>query len=519
MREVWVRRSIVFGLISAFIGAISKLTFVDIDLFHEMALYREVLNRGSILRNDVFSYIPTLNPVVHHEWGTGAILYWVTVETGFAATGLMILKYLLSLSVAFGCYTVAIRNGASRYVFSFLAFFGIALGWIGFTTIRSQLFTLLFLTLFLLLVEEDRKGFTTPFFLWLPLYVIWLNVHGGFLVGFGLFVLYIVERVFFGLFDHMSFRELLAVNKRLLATLVLMCLLLPVNPYGLDYVPYLWNAVSLSRSPLIIEWGPLYRSIDVLLVFCISLVVVFYAMSQKRLREMPGLLLIAATAWISFWHYRHLTIFAVVWMCYAPIYIQRTTLGYLIETTCTNHSRLLIALFMTVGVLGAFYASWNQFWKLRIPCTIEKEQKGEPIYPVGAVKYLHDQDFSGNVMSPFESGAYMSWKLYPRVKVSMDSRFEVAYPIESVKENIQFYQAGDNWQDMLERYPTDAILVPRSSKISKFVNLNNGQAKEFRHNWRTVYLDDVFSIYIRSNIANQYPFIDRRGELISDSFP
>jgi hypothetical protein len=91
MREVWVRRSIVFGLISAFIGAISKLTFVDIDLFHEMALYREVLNRGSIPRNDVFSYIPTLNPVVHHEWGTGAILYWVTVKTGFAATGLMIL--------------------------------------------------------------------------------------------------------------------------------------------------------------------------------------------------------------------------------------------------------------------------------------------------------------------------------------------------------------------------------------------------------------------------------------------
>jgi hypothetical protein len=102
----------------------------------------------------------------------------------------------------------------------------------------------LFLTLFLLLVEEDRKGFTIPLFLWLPLYVIWLNVHGGFLVGFGLFVLYIVERVFFGLFDHTSFRELLAVNKRLLATLVLMCLLLPVNPYGLDYVPYLWNAIS-----------------------------------------------------------------------------------------------------------------------------------------------------------------------------------------------------------------------------------------------------------------------------------
>jgi len=519
MREAWLYRSIVFGLTSAFIGAISKLTFVDIDLFHEMALFREALNNGSMPQNDVFSYIPTVNPVVHHEWGTGAILYWITVKSGLGATGLMVLKYLLSLSVAWGCYAFAIRNGASRYVFSLLAFFGIGLGWIGFTTIRAQLFTLLFLTILLFLVEEDRKGSRRFYLLWLPLYVIWLNVHGGFLAGFGLFVLYVMERLLFGLLDRKPFREVITVNRRLIAVLVAMCLLLLINPYGLDYVPYLWNAVALSRSPLILEWGPLYHSTDVLLVFCGCLVVVLYAMSQKKLRDMPGLLLLAATAWVSFWHYRHLTLFAIVWMCYAPVYVGRTKLGYLIERTWTNQPKVVFALFMTVGFLGIFYASWNQFWNLRIPSTIDQAQAGEPIYPVGAVRYLHDQNFSGNMMTPFEAGAYVSWKLYPRVKVSMDSRFEVAYPIESVKDNIRFYQAGDNWQDMLERYHTDAILVPRSSKIKAILDLSNGRTGGSGGIWRTVYLDDTFSIHLRSEVAGQYPFIDMRGKPIFDSFP
>jgi hypothetical protein len=122
-------------------------------------------------------------------------------------------------------------------------------------------------------------------------------------------------------------------------------------------------------------------------------------------------------------------------------------------------------------------------------------------------------------MTPFEAGAYVSWKLYPRVKVSLDSRFEVAYPIESVKENIAFYQASENWQDMLKRYPTDAILIPRSSKIGMIRNLDNGRTEEFRHKWRTVYLDDMYSICARSEIASQYPFVDMKGKLTNDTFP
>jgi hypothetical protein len=110
------RMAIFFGTIATFLGAISRLNFVDLDMFHEMALFREILNTYSFPKGDVFSYIPTLNPVVHHEWGFGALLYLTTVATGLGSTGLLLFKYLLSAGVCYAVYTYGERYRTSLYV-------------------------------------------------------------------------------------------------------------------------------------------------------------------------------------------------------------------------------------------------------------------------------------------------------------------------------------------------------------------------------------------------------------------
>ena len=108
-----------FGLAGGFLAAISRLNIVDLDLFHEMALIREAFRLGFLPRADTFSYIPTISPVVHHEWGTGLILYLVTVQLGLGAAGLMVLKYLLAAFIALGCLWFARRQGAGYPVFCF----------------------------------------------------------------------------------------------------------------------------------------------------------------------------------------------------------------------------------------------------------------------------------------------------------------------------------------------------------------------------------------------------------------
>lgn len=521
MSDTSLRRAIFFGLCGGFLGAISRLTIVDLDLFHEMALIREAFILGFLPRVDVFSYAPTITPVIHHEWGTGMIFYLVTVQLGLGANGLMVLKYLLAAFIATGCLFFATRQGASYFGFSFLALLGIMMGWGGFSTIRAQLFTLCFLIILLFIVEEDRRGKNWALWAWLPIYLIWLNLHGGFLVGVGLLAVYISEQFFMNFLSEKNFLKSLKMMKRHILFLIATCLLTLINPYGTDYFPYIWNAVTLDRTPFIPEWRPLWEiSWASLLGWIYSLGVVLYCKTQKNFRQMPGLFIIAATAWFSLWHYRHLSIYAVAWMCYTPAYLEKTPFGDLINKVCKQNSRLLTAIFVIIGISGTLYAVQNKFWQLRIPTTAEESKEGMPVYPAGAVRYLKESKFSGNLMVPYDTGAYVSWKLYPDVKVSLDSRFEVAYPVQATAENIRFYAAQEGWQETLTKYPTDAILIPLWSKLDQVMNINNGGINnKTSPTWNRVYLDDGYSLYVRSDLTKKFPLTDMRGKPITARFP
>jgi hypothetical protein len=235
---------------------------------------------------------------------------------------------------------------------------------------------------------------------------------------------------------------------------------------------------------------------------------------------MPGLFIIAATAWVSLWHFRHLSIYAVAWMCYTPCYLENTFLGDSIDGLFKPKPLFPITFFIIIGIFGIFYAVHNQFWKLRIPTTAEEHIEGVPVYPAGAVRYLRDIKFSGNLMVPFDVGAYVSWNLYPNVKVSMDSRFEVAYHIKTVIENINFYGAQEGWQKTLTKYQTDAILIPRWRKVYQLMNKKYGSIhSRTSTTWTCVYLDDAYSIYMRSDLAKKFPITDMRGKPITADFP
>lgn len=55
---------------------------VDPDLWHQMALIRESIRLGYIPLKDQFSYTPTVFPSVQHEWGAGAIAYFLATRFG-----------------------------------------------------------------------------------------------------------------------------------------------------------------------------------------------------------------------------------------------------------------------------------------------------------------------------------------------------------------------------------------------------------------------------------------------------
>lgn len=506
-----------FGLLGAVLAVAAKNMIVDLDLFHEMALYRQMETEGQMPTTDAFAYTPTIEPVVHHEWATGAVLYFVTVKSGWGATGLIVLKYLLTFSVCVGCFVYAQRQGASLAVFAVLAPFALNLGgWMAFNNIRAQLFTLFFLILLFFLLEQDRKGKRWWIAAWFPIFVIWANMHGGVVSGMGILGVYCFARLIEAWLETKSPGQTFKRVWHLVAVGVGTLLLLNVNPYGWDYTPYLIRAVRMKR-PLILEWQPIWE-IRLPIIYGISLMIAIYGIwcrGKESLFETFALLL---TAYLAAKHYRHGSLYAVTWACFVPPMIQASPVGEAIENLFKRHRPRIAVAAIAIGLVAIGFAINVKFWKLQVPTDDTYAKGNDVIYPAGVVDYLRDQDFHGNLFVPFSTGAFVEWNLYPDVKVSLDSRYEVAYPPEALEENNEFYNASNNWQDTLAKYDTDAILVPQARRLAEELEKNDGEIPN-SIGWKCIYRDKGHSLYVRTDRADTLPYLDRSNETVIGVFP
>jgi hypothetical protein len=482
------------ALMAFFLGISALYTFADPDMWHEMALIREALALGRLPLDDCFAYTPTVHPVVHHEWGTGAILYFVVTHGG--ATGLLTLRYVLMAGVAAVCVVCARRRGASYPVLIWLAPIAIFLSWGRFTTLRAQVFTYLLLVVELYFLDRDRDGERWWIGPWLVLFLLWVNLHAGFASGFVLYLCYILERLIY----RRAMRHLLLVG-------LAMVLLIALNPYGLNYYLYLWRALLMDRAP-IPEWNPLWEVWPpIQMCYAMSLLVVGYAVLRLGIRRLPGLLLVLVTAYAAVRHQRHLPLYAVTWLCYVPAYVEGTKLGEMLRHAWSRRPRVTASMCCGLALAWSIALIAQRPWQLRMPAN--PGEHGLFLYPVGAVEYLRTVGFRGNLMVPFRAGAFITWKLHPAVKVSIDGRYEVAYPHGAMAENLGFYNAEPGWNDALSRYPTDAVLVPTDSAVSARMSDADG--------WSRVYVDNAYEIYAPAHTS--LPHIDRRGRVLVGVFP
>lgn len=490
--NAWFRAIVLLGGTGFLLRRAARITVADLDMFHEMALFREALSIGRIPWEDSFAYVPTVSPVVHHEWGTGVVLYFFAVTTGWGLTGIGVLHWLLLGAIAVATYRVATRNGGHDLVVALLAGAGASLLAPGLSPVRAQLFTYLFVVLMLLLAPRHEQLGLRFVALWLALFVVWLNMHGGFVVGFGLFGLYVAERLMRTWLHERSWRTTIARHRHLLAAAAAMPPLLLVNPYGVHYPPYVLSALTLDR-PYIAEWAPLWDPRVgplLVLVFGVSLFLVAYAMAHRRVAELHGLPMLAAAAVFTLQHQRLAPVYGILWFCLLPGYLRGTPLERLL-LRWGERRRIAVALVaLGIALFGIATVIRERPWNLRMPETAEA---GTLYYPVGAVQHLAEHGFTGNLMTPFDAGAYVSWMLYPQVLVSLDSRYEVAYPPEMLEESFRFYSAQTGWEAILDRYPTDAVLVPVTAAVDAAL-----RARQHELGWSEAYRDAGFAVYERT---------------------
>ena len=482
MTSSFIRRRLgVYALIAALIAFLLSRTaggVIDLDLFHEMALAREALELGYVPWQDSFAYTPTLPIVVHHEWGLGLIA--LILVRWFGGSAIIALKFLLIFGLASVVWHVARKRGAKPVSIGLFAAMAIVLSDFGFATVRAQMFSYLFAGLLLWAFDRDRRGDRRWMWGLAMLFPIWANLHGGCLVGAALLAMYWLEQ----LVRRQPHWHLFVFGLALIP-------LAAINPWGFHFHEYLIRAITMPR-PAIAEWSPLWDPENRMqfLNFGISLLLLFVVLKHVGWKRVPGLLIIVATGLAALKSNRFLPFYAVAYACYLPASFGRTPLGKDIRRWWWKFQPAFTAT-LGLSAVGMLLSSLPaEPWRLRVASQPLPHQGTHLIYPVGAVDYLASNNFLGNVMVPYDWGSYVMWKLAPNVKISFDSRYEVAYPIWRMNEDDLFYDAKDGWEEILTKYPTDAVLVRSDLAIVKALDGKSG--------WGRVYSDPQFVIFARS---------------------
>lgn len=489
-KQMWLRFAAYAGLAS-FSLSLTAFNLVDPDIWHEMGLIRESFRAGHLLNRDIFAYTPTVYPSIHHEWGAGLLAYALTRWIGGDA--ILILKYVILFMTGLLTLRCAESLGADTRVWTVLCPIGIYLSQFGFlSVIRAQAYTFVFAACCFWLFEQDRHGKRTWWIAWLCLFPVWVNIHAGFVVGIGLLALYVCERAL----NRQPVRHLLLVFTGTVLEVL-------INPFGTAYVGYVVKALAMAR-PHIQEWRPVWAyGIWWTTVFFLAVAISAYAIAKVGVPRTPGLLQVAATAIEAALHCKLMPLFAIAWMSHVPAYLQRTPVGERIVRFTQRRFAFALSVWLVVAAIYLADAVRWHFWELRVP-----QIRTTYAYPVGAVDYLRAQRFVGNIMVPFDQGAYVSWKLFPAVKVSVDSRYEVAYSNEWVDRTFRFYAADPGWQETLTAYATDLVLIPRIAPLAGVIQQSG---------WHEAYQDGEFEIYARPGLS--LPFCSRTSQSFTGVFP
>ena len=277
--SVLFQRAILPGCALLIVLCFVTLTRADPDLWGHVRFGGDIIDSAAIRLPDTYSFTAD-KPWTNHEW-LAEIIMAAAYRTAGAA-GLVLLK-LTIVALSLGCMwrivrvdTTGIRTAA---ILMTLALAGILPR---VQQVRPQLFSVL---CFALLMTVLRRAEKRPAALWFapPLFAVWANLHGGWLVGCGTLALWCSARTWtLRAEDQASVRSLAILWSACVAAVAATL----INPYGPGLWRFLAETVGLSRR-FISEWGPVTGSLTTLAVWSFFALLVVVAI--KRAGRIPPL--------------------------------------------------------------------------------------------------------------------------------------------------------------------------------------------------------------------------------------
>jgi hypothetical protein len=363
---------------------------------------------------------------------------------------------------------------------------------------RPHIFSLLLFVVTYYLLEQFQSRHIRTFYFLPLLFLLWVNLHGGFISGFILILIYLMGNLAKYLLSRDESRELHRQKTKVLTFTFVICLLVSlINPYGFNMILYPFKLISqkLIMDHMAEFQSPNFHHTPLLPSKYFLLVMILVIGILKKNLDVIEILLIVVFADMALFSQRFILLFCIV---AAPVLLRNAQ--WILNQTKNRFVELFQKKSEDISLMDASGSGylWLVVGILIIVLSVAtnriEHKFDESRKPVEAVNFLKKASLKGNMFSDDEFGDYIIYSAYPQYRVFIDSRVDM-YGIDHFKDYLTMVYFKPGWEKIIEKYKIDWAILDSDSFLSRYLTE--------RKDWRLIYSDKVANIFVRKISENQ----------------
>lgn len=488
------------------------------DLFMALAGGRDVA-AGKIGKPDDWSYITQGRVWINQSWLTGWALYRVHEATG--PSGLMAAHIVLLALLLVGMM-LWVRGQGRSWPATLLTCAIAATVLRPHLILRGNLVSIAVFPWFLLIIDRQRRGpvaWTAALSL---LLILWMQCHGGFVLGFALCVVYSVILLAVWIkAPTQRQRSIVYFAAGFVLAAVVGTL---ISPFGLETWRQSAGMAMHSEWRTIREWQPLlnirgfwpdiwnnFSTTGTYLVFLACVIVLRNRVTKERVMVhsdpasvafLPYRLLFSAlTAWLLVLlalYGRRFIPFSVISLALPLATVFDTLLLTTRPRAWLSAAAVCVgAAFLVYPTVFLGYSGRNPFYPAGE--SLFDRQVEQVQNPVAAAAFMRENGIVGPVLHTYDLESYLAWAV-PGVKVGCGGRAQQIYTEEDLVERramddpralrqIDFVRR----REICDKHRIGAILFPMSTRAALIFSLIE------RGEWVPAFFDGEFCILVRAD--------------------
>jgi hypothetical protein len=519
------------GLMLFFLLLKNSYAYLDPDLGWHLKVGQDILEKGDAPRLNHYNYTLLNEAWIDHEW-----LMEVLIYTSYKYSYLFLhILFVFIVFLAFFLALIPVFKKNKNYISVIIAsLLPLTLG-IYFSTpsfgLRPQVFALFFTASLLLILFLYEKSYNWRYLLILPLlFFIWANLHGSFILGLGLFLVWYLMKIVlannyiykFISKHNLNIGNLFNKKEKIIVLLFLITSIIFtfINPYGLGLYNSLFEYTNTFYLKYIAEWIPQFAYpfiYNQLIFLTISFSLVFiYIIELKNKRKKYNLwqfFLFFFFFILAFKSRRHFPLFVIVNIAF----FAEILLFYGQEFIKLKPKRLFFILNSLIVIFLGLFLSYNYY--------INTNWHEDPFihfchrYPCEAVEFLkNNQELDNlNIYNNYGWGGYMIWK-YPERLLFIDGRMpHYPYDNRSILEEYSDFRTNDEklLEKLINKHNIKIFLIKSQERKINFKKwekflfgfkdkniVNDNPLRTYlkdSNDWQNIYEDNLAIIFKKIN--------------------